>query len=479
MHFWDSNVWSVILICAILFLGMIIAYCLKNNLSFLKKSLVPASVLGGLIILIFTTIYQSISGKVFFELPIFSIVKEGTDIVFSGSNVLESITYHALGIGFIAIGLRKNKMKDQSKKRTTEIFNTGVTTVCAYLIQGILGLIVTIIAVRFFHTTGLLEAAGIILCFGYGQGTGQAMNYGGIYEGFGLIGGKNFGLTIAALGFLSASVGGVIYLNLLKKKGKISSKTDVNEEELTLEKIQDKNEITVNGSIDKFTLQLGIVISTYIVAFLIMFGLGKLFPSLIDTFYGFNFLFGTLAAVMVKLILNFFMKKRIIKREYINNFMMNRISGVAFDLMIVAGIAVINLQLIKDYWLILLILGLLGLVSTFFFIRFVSKKLFTDYKYEQFFMMYGMLTGTASTGVILLREIDPNLETPASDNLVYQNFPAIVFGFPIMLLASYAPTTSNSAYIVLTAITGILIVLLLILFRSFIFKKRKSKINNY
>ncbi len=31
--------------------------------------------------------------------------------------------------------------------------------------------------------------------------------------------------------------------------------------------------------------------------------------------------------------------------------------------------------------------------------------------------MFGMLTGTASRGMILLREIDPNYETPAANNL--------------------------------------------------------------
>ena len=63
----------------------------------------------------------------------------------------------------------------------------------------------------------LIPASGIILCFGYGQGTGQALNYGSTYQEYGLVGGRSFGLTIAALGFLSASIGGVIYLNILKK----------------------------------------------------------------------------------------------------------------------------------------------------------------------------------------------------------------------------------------------------------------------
>ena len=42
---------------------------------------------------------------------------------------------------------------------------------------------------------------------------------------------------------------------------------------------------------------------------------------------------------------------------------------------------------------------------------------------------HGMLTGTASTGVILLREIDGNFKTPAADNLVYQTFPACTTKF--------------------------------------------------
>ena len=88
-------------------------------------------------------------------------------------------------------------------------------------------------------------------------------------------------------------------------------------------------------------------------------------------------------------------------------------------------------------------------------------------------MMYGMLTGTASTGTILLREIDEEFKTPAADNMVYQNFPAIVFGFPMMLLATLAPETP-----VLTMVILVLFFLAMniILFRSFIFKRRKSKV---
>jgi ESS family glutamate:Na+ symporter len=86
-------------------------------------------------------------------------------------------------------------------------------------------------------------------------------------------------------------------------------------------------------------------------------------------------------------------------------------------------------------------------------------------------MMYGMLTGTASTGIILLREIDGDFKTPAADNMVYQNFPAIVFGFPMMLLATLAPV---KPYLTMIVLVVFFIGMNVLLFRSFIFKKRKK-----
>ena len=98
-----------------------------------------------------------------------------------------------------------------------------------------------------------------------------------------------------------------------------------------------------------------------------------------------------------------------------------------------------------------------------------AKKLFPNYSEEQFLMMYGMLTGTASTGTILLREIDGEFETPAADNMVYQNFPAIAFGFPMMLLAAFCPKSDMATFITFGIRVVYFIVLNLVLFRSLIF----------
>ena len=458
--FWDYSVWGFFNIFAVLLISLLAANALKKAIPVLEASLIPTSVLAGILLLIFSMVYDQFFNVRFFDSKIYNG---------SGYDYMEMITYHTLALGFIAGSLKTTGGK-LSKKRATEIFNTGVTTVSTYLVQAVVGMGITMIAALVLP--GFFQAAGLLLPFGFGQGTGQAMNYGNIYETqFGFAGGKSFGLTVAALGFLSASIGGVIHLNVLKKRGYIKTKK-TKEGIITESEIQSLDEIPMQESIDKFTIQVALIVLSYLLAYVLMWILGNLIPGMKAVIYGFNFLLGVLAATLVKATLNFLKKKGIAKREYTNNFLLTRASNFFYDIMVVAGIGAIRLDLIDDYWGILLILGVVGLVITYAYNRVVANVLFRDYKEEQFLAMYGMLTGTASTGVILLREVDGDFKTPVSDNLVYQNFPAIAFGFPIMLLATLAPVKP-----VLTLILLVLFLLIMnvILFRTQIFGKKKVK----
>ena len=456
-NFWDSSVWGAFFILAILLGAILFANALKRIIPALKKSLIPTSVLAGLIILVVAEVYRAITDVPFFNTEFFGG---------NGYDFLEVITYHCLALGFIATSFKATGGKF-NKKRSNEIFNTGVTTVSTYLIQAVFGLGITLLAGLVIKD--FFVAAGVLLPFGYGQGTGQALNYGMIYESQGFEGGKAFGLTIAALGFLSASIGGVIHLNILRRKGKIKV-VGKKDESITNEQIDSPKEIPMQGSVDKFTIQLALVCFAYVLAYLVMFLLGLALPGMKATVYGFNFLLGVLAATLVKAVMKGLKKKNVIKKEYVNNFLMTRISNFFFDLMVVSGIAAIRLSLLENYWGVILILGVVGLIITYVYNRIVVKVLFKDYMEEQFLAMYGMLTGTASTGIILLREIDGEFKTPASDNLVYQNFPAIVFGFPMMLLATLAPEKPILTFIILVAFFAVMNV---ILFRKQIFGKKR------
>ncbi len=483
-NFWDYDVWSIILLLGTIGVSILLAGMIKHWIKPLRKSLIPSSVLGGLLLLIISfVVFEATGGiknggKYLFELDCFN----GPNL--TGMTIMEIITYHCLGLGFIAMALRQNDKKF-SGQRAREVFDSGVTTVSGYLMQGFLGLSVTIIAVWLGY--GIWNGSGIILPFGYGQGSGQAMTYGSLYvfsetTPWGFLSkdsGRSFGLAIAALGFLSACIGGVIFMDVMVKKGKIKVNGDDIKENYTLEQIVGMNEIPMSGSVDKLTVQIGIVMAIYAVSYFLMeiictlFGLNE---ALRATIYGFNFLLGTFLAMALKGIIGGMRKKRLFKRKFINTFLMNRIGGFFFDFMIVAGIAAIRIDVIVNYWLIIVILGFVGAVSTYFYVWHVSKKLFGQYSAEQFLAFYGMLTGTASTGIILLREIDHEFKTPAADNLVYQNLPAIVLGFPMMFLGTYIFTGGQTAVYVTWGICFTLFLAMqLILFRKYIFRSKKSK----
>ena len=456
-NFWDFSAWGFFNLIAVLLVALMAAHMLKRSIRWLEASLIPTSVLGGGILLLISVIYNNITGQEMFDTAFFGG---------KGTAWLELITYHMLALGFTASALKTTGGK-LSKQRSIEIFNTGLTTVSTYLVQALVGMIICIIGGIFIKD--LLEAGGLLLALGFGQGTGQALNYGNTYETqYGFVGGKSFGLTIAAMGFLAASIGGVIHLNILKRQGKIKLDKGSGASQ---EEVEGENEIPLQENLDKFTIQIALIMAAYMLAYLLMLLLGILLPGMVNVIYGFNFLLGVLAATILKNIMNLLRKKNIIHRNYTNNFLLNRATNFFYDIMVTAGVAAIRLDIIGKYWAVLLIMGLVGMLVTYLYVHFVSHKLFPAYADQQFLAMYGMLTGTASTGVILLREIDGDFKTPVADNLVYQNFPAMVFGLPILILATMAPT---QPYLTLGIVIAFLVCINILLFRSFIFKKKKK-----
>ena len=457
-NFWDFNVWGFLNLVAVLLISLLFATVLRRSSPWLRRTLIPTPVLGGLLLVLADWVCRMISGKVLFDTAFFGG---------NGTANLEAITYHCLALGFIASAFRPSRGK-LTRKRTEEIFNTGVTTVATYLLQGVFGLVITLAA------AGIVEnfpaGAGAVLPFGYGQGTGQAMNYGGILENeYGFAGGKSFGLTIAALGFISASIGGILHLNILRKQGKISS--DAWDRLSGTGEVQTAPVDRMNESIDKLTIQIALIFGAYFLAYGLMMLLGTLLPGMKSVIYGFNFLFGVLTATGLKVMMNRPNRKGTSHGEYLDNALMTRAGNFFFDMMITAGIAAIRFRMLERFWGVALILGAAGLVITFVYNRFVARKLFPEYPEEQFLSMFGMLTGTASTGIILLREIDSDFRTPAAENLVYQNFPAIALGFPMLLLTAVAPEKPVLIIIILIIYFAVMNV---ILFRKRLFKRRKK-----
>ncbi len=441
MQFDDLNFWAFVLVMTAIFVVLLIANALIRLIKPLGKALIPSPVLGGFILLAALSIYKAVAGK-----PLFNTF------------VLEMLTYHCLGMGFIAVAL-KTKEKLSGKKAQKAIFDSSLITVSTYLLQGILGLAISI---TLYFIIQSWPASGMLVPMGYGQGPGQAFNWGMNYENmvsseFGAFaGGKSFGLTVAAMGFVSASIGGVIYLYSQRRKGNIKfiEKVDTDKENNTVKTFTDENEIPSSKTIDKLSVQLGLVIAAYAVSFALIYGISKgcdasgikfLINTVKPLFWGFNFIIGTGIAMLFKAVLNRLTKRGIVKKQYTNNYLLDRLSGLFFDVMVVAAIGSIDLTAFArtEFIVPLVLMCVTAAVASFFYVKHVCKHLYAKDGYfeESFLCMFGMLTGTASTGVILLREIDPDFKTPACNNMVFQTLYALVLGAPIMLLMTFVATS--------------------------------------
>ena len=455
MDYSASNValWNIIIQFGIIAAAVLVSNVLRRKIPFVRKSLMPTAVLAGFLLLILRSV-----GWLKLDMT-----------------MLEMMTYHGIAIGFIALSLRVPQ-KSEADKGNLVAAKSGALIVATYLIQALLGFAI-VYALIATIMPDLFPAAGILLPMGYGQGTGQANNVGTTYEQLGFVGGRSFALAIAAAGYLCACIVGVIYLNILSKKGKLRRQDpDAISGSVTVDVFEDENEIPIAESIDRMSMQLALVIIVYLATFLVTWGitagLEAVSPGAANAvsslLWGFNFIVGSALAMALRGVLGKLRKSRIMTRQYQNNYLLSRISGLAFDVMIVAGIASIEIGDLTGLWVPFILMSVLAGYVTLVFLQWLCRRIYPNYYYEGLMSMYGMLTGTISSGVLLLREIDPNMQTPAANNLVLGSGTGIIFGIPMLIFISLAP---KQPLLVVIVCAVYLALLLLFIFKA----KRKQK----
>ena len=113
-------------------------------------------------------------------------------------------------------------------------------------------------------------------------------------------------------------------------------------------------------------------------------------------------------------------------------------------------------------------MSILGGIVTFVHLKVICNRIYKGYEEEGFLSMFGMLTGTISSGILLVREIDTSFETPAANNLVTGTSTAVIFGIPIIVLVGLAPKSTAMTFIVL----GICLVYYACLMAIYFFKNK-------
>ena len=454
-------VWSFLVQLGLLLLFLMLGNILRRTIPLFRKCLIPSALLGGALLLVV------------------DMIAKGFGLTLVDNRMMQVITYHCLAFGFAAMSLKTEKAT--VKTRRSQVVEFGALQGGTYMLQAFVGMGITIL---FFLVTRYSDhiisyIGGLLLPLGFGQGPGNALtwdiNFTNIPETQ-FAGNGSFGLSLASIGFVVASVFGVLYINIYKKKGQLQIRQSRMENEFVDPTNPEGNEIPDNESVDKFSIQMGFVALAYAIAFGFMFLLGILSDFTNSIAWGFNFLWASLAAMAIRAVVKILRKKNLMHRTYINNYQMDRISGFAFDVMIVAGVSAIEINDIKGYILPIVILSVVGAAITYLYIRKVAKTCFKGFEHEFFLMSFGTLTGTASNGMILMKEIDPGLKTPTASLYILSNFPAMVMIAPLLLTLKFAGSTFTNACIACGIFFALWAIYTVFLFRRKIFKKRYANI---
>lgn len=450
-------VWAFLVQLGLLLLFLMLGNIFRRTIPLFRKCLIPSALLGGTLLLIVDIIAKQLG---------FTLVD---------NRLMQVITYHCLAIGFAAMTLKTEKSTHKTNR--AQIVEFGALQGGTYMLQAFVGIGITLILFLLTrHGDKVVSyVCGLILPLAYGQGPGNALSWDINFTNTPaaqFAGNGSFGLSLASIGFVVASVFGVFHINIYKKRGSLYVREAKISNEAVDQSYSCEGEIPDNESVDKFTIQAGFVALAYALSFGFMCLLGILSDFTNSIAWGFNFLWASLAAMLIKFVVGRLRRYNLMHRVYINNYQMDRISGFSFDLMIVAGVSAIEINDIKDYILPIVILSVVGAAITYVYIRLVAKECFKGFEHEFFLMSFGTLTGTASNGMILMKEIDPGLRTPTSSLYILSNFPAMVMIAPLLFLLSFAGQSLTNAVIACAIFFALWFAYTVYLFRRKIFKKR-------
>jgi ESS family glutamate:Na+ symporter len=324
-----------------------------------------------------------------------------------------------------------------------------------YATQALLGLGLTLLFLPNIH-----PAFGLHLPLGFALGPGQAYAIGKGWEAMGFEGGATVGLTFAAIGYLWACFGGVVLINMGIRKGWITSDALAFMKNKALMKgIVGKDEekpiagrlTTDSEAIDSFSFHTGVVVVVYFLSFLLLKALtfflsfaGKTGMDLATNFWGINFIFSALTAIIVRKVIDLLKIGHVLDDDTLT-----RVSGFSVDYMVAGALAAISLVFIGKYWFPILVMSTIcGLMVTVT-VPWMSSRMFKDYKFERMLMLYGVSTGTLSTGLALLRVMDPEFKTKVSSDYMLSAGLTFVVAIPFILsinLPALAYTTGNMSY---------------------------------
>lgn len=418
---------------------------LRAKVGFLRNMLVPASVIAGILGLLFMNIVPGLG------------VNVGTD-----ASMYTDIVNHLFTISFISISLTGSS--EQDGNTTKSIFKgalaMGTLWCFLYALTPLLGMLILAVLGKGFDMDVIY---GSLIQFGFAQGPGQAAAYGALYESYGWENASMVAVTFATLGFVVAFGIGIpiakygISKGIAKNCGKIDP-TILKGYYKTEEQVSVMNrDTTCNSNIETLSFHFALIGLCYVLAL----GIAKLFtflPGFLgSSMSGLMFMNGMYAAYIVKAV----MKK--LKIDFLqDDALQSKITGWTADYLVVCAFMAVGFSVIKQWLLPIIIIAVVVSVVTFLTCVYFGQRIGGSNDFERVLGLFGTCTGTVPSGIALIRIVDPGLKTNTAVELGLMNLVMLLCTPVYIVLLGYAAgaISSTISMIVLAALSVVYLVIL-------------------
>src|SRR5699024_7187877 len=140
-----------------------------------------------------------------------------------------------------------------------------------------------------------------------------------------------------------------------------------------------------------------------------------------------------IGGIIVQLITTKVDKANVLDRQ-----MIMRIQGFSLDILIMSAIATISLDVIGSYIVPFLLLAIVGLAWNVFGLFFLAPRILPTYWFERAIGDFGQSTGLTATGLLLMRVVELEFDSPAYEGFGYRQrvFEPFLGGGLVTALAS-------------------------------------------
>ncbi len=388
---------------------LLVGLLLRAKVKFFQHFLIPGCIIGGLLGLI--------------------LLHAG--VIRVESSLLEAFSFHLFILSFISLGLTPDDSSE--KPGGKDIARGALWMACiqgvSFSLQAVVG--GTVVLAFIVLGRDIFPTFGFFVPLGFTEGPGQALSIGKVWEGYGFQHAGNIGLIFGAMGYFAALLVGVPLANYGIRKGKAAHTPGTLPLDFVRGLAQKGQQTEPSGrqtihssNMDTMAFHFALVGAVYLLTYGIIWVIADLLgPKTGSMLWGFFFFMGLVVATLARVVIT-----KLGLGHVLDPGTQRRITGWSIDFLLTATIMAIQLVVVWEYALPIALMSVLSGALTAIVVIYLGNRL-RSFNLERSMAIFGTVTGTVSTGLLLLRIIDPEFRTKVALELGLMN----IISAPVIL----------------------------------------------